>query len=126
ATRPTGAVTIQIDAELPLQLSTDGGRTYGTNRTVTLASTTSHRVLVSARDDGSVGPSQQIALITHTVINTLDPQHYPLDAIILPVTVTVLDTNVVLLSEVKVNPPGSQDNHFEFVEIKGPHSKMLT
>ncbi len=126
STRPAGGVTIQVDAELPLEVSTDGGRTYGARRTFTATTTTSRKVLVRAPDDGMVGPSSMTALINQSVIATLDPTRYPLDTIVRPVSVTVLDPKVVLLSEAKVNPPGSQDAPYEFVEIKGPPSKVLT
>jgi hypothetical protein len=124
STRATGAVTIRIDAELPVQISTNGGKTYGSQGIVTLASTTPRKILIRVPDDGAVGPSQQTALITHSVVATLD-ERYPTNTIVLPVTVTVVDTNVVLLSEAKVNPPG-EDAPFEYVEIKGPPGKLVT
>jgi hypothetical protein len=122
--RATGAVTIQIEAELPAQVSTNGGRAYGSTGVLTLTSTSAKKVLVRALDDGVAGPSQQTARITHRVIHSLDPR-YPTNTIILPVPVTVLDTNLVLLSEAKVNPPG-EDAPFEFVELKGPPGKQMT
>lgn len=121
--RATGAVTIQIEAELPVQVSTNGGKTYGSTGILTLTTTSAKKVLVRAVDDGDAGPSQQTALITHTVIHSLDPR-YPTNTIILPVAVTVLDTNVVLLSEAKLNPPG-EDAPFEFVELRGPPGKVM-
>ena len=122
--RATGAVTIQIEAELPVQVSTNGGKTYGAQGVLTLTSTSAKKVLVRALDDGAVSPSQQTALITHAVIQSLDAR-YPTNTIILPVAVTVLDTNVVLLSEAKINPPG-EDAPFEFVELRGPPGKLMT
>jgi hypothetical protein len=122
--RATGAVTIQIEAELPVQVSTNGGKTYGTQGVLTLSSTSAKKVLVRALDDGMAGPAQQTALITHAVVHSLDPR-YPTNTIILPAAVTVLDTNVVLLSEAKVNPPG-EDAPFEFVELRGPPGKLIT
>jgi hypothetical protein len=37
----------------------------------------------------------------------------------------VLDTNIVLLGEAKVNPPG-EDAPYEFVELRGPPGRMMT
>jgi Protein of unknown function (DUF3616) len=122
--RATGAVTIQIEAELPVQVSTNGGKTYGSQGVLTLTSTSAKTVLVRALDDGAISPSRQTALITHSIIASLDPR-YPTTTIILPVAVTVLDTNVVLLSEAKINPPG-EDAPFEFVELRGPPGKLMT
>ena len=122
--RATGAVTIRIDAGVPVQISTNSGKTYGSQGIVTLTSTTARKILVRTTDDGMAGPSRQTSTITHTVIGSLD-SHYPTNAIILPVAVTVLDTNVVLLSEAKVNPPG-EDAPFEFVELRGPPGRLLT
>jgi len=122
--KATGAVTIQISAEAPAQVSTNGGKTYGQEGILTLTSTSAKKVLVRTLDDGAAGPAQQTALITHSVIRSLDPR-YPTNTIILPVPVTVVDTNVVLLSEAKVNPPG-EDSPFEFVELRGPPNKTLT
>jgi hypothetical protein len=122
--KATGAVTIQISAESPVQVSTNGGRTYGSEGVLTLTRTSAKKILVRALDDGAAGPSQQTALLTHTVVHSLDPR-YPTNTIILPVAVTVVDTNVIVLSEVKVNPPG-EDAPFEFVEIRGPPGKTLT
>jgi hypothetical protein len=122
--RATGAVTIQIEAELPLLISTNGGKTYASQGVLTLTSTSGKKVMVRALDDGMAGPSQQTFRITHTVIHSLDSR-YPMNTLILPVSVTVLDTNVVLLSEAKINPPG-EDAPFEFVELTGPPGKRMT
>lgn len=122
--RATGAVTIQIEAEFPAQVSTNSGKTYGSQGVLTLTSTSAKKVMVRALDDGAASPSQQTALITHTVIHSLDAR-YPTSTLILPAAVTVLDTNVVLLSEAKINPPGV-DAPFEFVELRGPPGKLMT
>ena len=122
--KATGAVTLQISAEMPVQISTNAGKTYGSQGIVTLTSSSAKKILVRSLEDGAAGSSQQTALINHTVIRSLDSR-YPTNTIILPVAVTVVDTNVVLLSEVKVNPPG-EDAPFEFVEIRGPPNKILT
>jgi hypothetical protein len=125
ATQPMGAVSIRIEAPLPAEVSVDGGRTYGGQATAVLTSKTARKVLVRARDDGAAGANLRKIQITHSVVATGDPGSYPTNTLILPVTVTVVDTNVVLLSELKVNPPGT-DDPFEFIELRGPAGKMLT
>jgi hypothetical protein len=123
--RSTGAVTVRIEAELPAEISTDGGRTYGSVSTVLLLGTRAKKVLVRAVDDGAAGPPQSTVQITHSVVESLDAR-YPTDLLILPLPVTILDTSVVVLSEAKVNPPGTGDTPYEFIEITGPPGRMLT
>ena len=122
--RATGAVTIQITAESPAQVSTDSGKTYGSTRSLVFTTTSPKKIMVRALDDGAAGPSRSFARITHSVTDTLD-ERYSTDTIILPVDVAITDTNVVLLSEAKINPPG-EDAPFEFVELRGPAGKLLT
>ena len=122
--RATGAVTMEITAESPAQVSTDSGKTYGTTRSLVFTTTTPKKVMVRALDDGAAGPSRSFARISHTISTTLD-ERYSTDTIILPVDVTITDTNVVLLSEAKINPPG-EDAPYEFVELRGPAGKLLT
>ena len=40
---------------------------------------------------------------------TRDPGRYPTNTLILPVAVTVVENDPVILSEAKVNPPGLED-----------------
>jgi len=122
--RATGAVTVQISAELPAQISTDGGKTYASTHTMVFTTAAKKKIMVRALDDGMAGPSRSFARITHSVIATLDAR-YSTDTLILPVDVAITDTNVVLLSEAKINPPG-EDAPFEFVELRGPANKVLT
>lgn len=122
--RATGAVTVTISAESPLLVSVDKGKTYGTNASLVLTTTGAKKILVRAPDDGAAGPSRTFARITHTVSHSLDSR-FPTNLLILPLDVTIVDTNVVLLSEAKVNPPG-EDAPYEFVELRGPAGKRLT
>lgn len=122
--RATGAVTIEITAESPAQVSTDSGKTYDTTRSLVFTTTSPKKIMVRALDDGAAGPSRSFARITHSVSATLD-ERYSTDTIVLPVDVTITDTNVVLLSEAKINPPG-EDAPYEFVELRGPAGKQLT
>ncbi|HXJ57608.1 MAG TPA: hypothetical protein VNU68_13190 [Verrucomicrobiae bacterium] len=126
ATRPTGAVTVSVTATSPIQISTDGGATYSTEGAVRFTSTAARRILVRVIDDGAAGPTESPRFITHSILQTLDPGNYPTSALIFALPVTFRDTNVVLLSEVKVNPPGSEDVPFEFIELRGPPGRRMT
>lgn len=126
ATPASGGVTLRLDAPANLQISTDGGVTYGTTRTVRLTSISAKAVRVRSRQDTTVDISPRLGLITHTVIATADPVRYPLETIILDAIIQTMDNDTALLTEVKVNPPGLDDAPFEFVELKGPPLALLT
>lgn len=125
-TRPAGNIVIRISAASPLLISTDNGASYGNTRTVTLANTNPYPIRVKATDDTTVDSSPYFRTITHTITSTADPAQYPLDSLMPEVTVKVTDNDWVLLSELKVNPPGPVDGPFEFVEIAGRPEALLT
>jgi hypothetical protein len=122
---PSGAVTTRVDAAPPVQISTDG-RTFTNSKTLVFTTTVAKRITVRVLDNKLVGPSPLRASITHTITGTRDPVRYPTDTIILPVTVNVLDNEAAVLSEVKVNPPGTNDGPFEYIELKGPPGLVAT
>lgn len=124
-TSAAGQVRIRIDVGSGLVVSTDGGNTYGSTRAINL-NTNAKTVLVKAIDDNIVDTSPHFRTITHTVTNTLDPAQYPLHTPIPEVRVAITDNDSVLLSELKVNPPGSSDAPCEYVEILGAPSALLT
>ena len=119
-----GGVTVRIDPPPGLQISTDGLHYYSTSRVVTLTSTTAKTIRVRAPQDNVVDISPRLRVITNTVVTTRDTNYYPLSTIILPAKFEVIDNDLALLSEVKVNPPGD-DAPFEFVELKGPANATL-
>ena len=123
--RPTGAVTVRIATELPAQVSIDGGRTYGSEAVCPLLSTGAKKILVRAVNDGAAGPPQRTLQVHHTVTASAD-QRFSQETLVMPIDVTVVDTNVVLLSEAKINPPGVEDAPFEFLEIRGTPNALLT
>jgi hypothetical protein len=126
ATSPTGAVTLRIRAEPPVLVSVDGGASYSAEKTLNLANKTPRKVIVRTLDDGAAGPSELTAFIRHDVYATADPFSYPTNTLVRDVAVKVRDTNLVLLSEVKVNPPGAEDAPFEFIELRGTPGRRLT
>lgn len=125
ATAPSGAVTIRIEAEPPLQISLDGVA-FTNSRALNLATTVARGVTVRVPDDRLAGPSPRRPRITHTITATGDPARYPMNTVILPVTVSVAENDFVILSEAKVNPPGTADAPYEFVELTGPPGLALT
>ena len=118
-----GTVTIEFTAvDARLQISTNNGATFGGKGVVSLNNTTPKTLLVRALDDSAV--SSSLTLITNQMIKTTAPARYPLSSLIASVEVQVADNDVVLLSEVKVNPPG-MDEPNEFVELRGPPGMLL-
>ena len=122
--RPTGAVSIQITAQEPAQVSVDGGRTFAFSALLPLTTISPKKVLVRAVDDRRVGPNELPSRITHSVASSLDTR-FDGGLEILPVKVTVTDTNLALLGEAKINPPG-EDAPFEFVELRGTPGGTIT
>lgn len=125
-TAPAGPVTVRITCGSQLEVSTNGGKSFGVIATLRLTNTTPRTVLVRAVDDNVVNVSPRRGFITNVVSSTSDAAHYPLTTLIPSVAVNVTDNDVALLSELKVNPPGANDAPHEFVEIKGPPGAALT
>jgi hypothetical protein len=121
---PSAAVTIQITAGAQVQVSTDG-ISFGTTRTLSFSSAQARTVTVRAINDGIVDSSPHFSFITHTITSTGDPTKYPTTAIVPSVSVGIIDNDTALLSEVKVNPPGSSDAPDEFIEIRGTPSGLF-
>jgi hypothetical protein len=119
-TVPAGNVEIELTGDGQIQLSTDGGASYGDSRRLTFNSLLEQTVWVRAVDDTVVEPSPEIRFIQHQVTASADPGQYPLTTIISPLSVRVTDNDLPpVLSELKVNPPGSNDDPFEYIEIRG-------
>ena len=125
-TPPTNAVTIQINCGPQLEVSTNGGATFGAMATLTFTNTLPKSVTVRALDDNIVDASPRRRFITNTVSSTSDASQYPLSTIVPPVQVSILDNDLLVFTELKVNPPGTNDAPHEFLEIKGPAGALLT
>ncbi len=121
-----GGLTVQITAPPNVEVSVDGGRTYGASRLVKLAGTRPVAVQVRALQDGFASAQSRPAAITHTVIRTGDAAAYPASTVFPPLIARVTDTSRVLMSELKVNPPGPDDAPFEYVELRGTPAAVLT
>lgn len=121
STVPSGPVMLSLDCEAGVAVSSDGGATFAESLTLALAGTAPREITVRAVDDDVVGASPRRRRITQ------DPTAYPLAATLIPpVDVTVIDNEVLLLNEVKVNPPGEDDAPAEFVELCGTPGALLT
>jgi len=125
-TTPTGPVAVQINCGTELQVSTNAGITFSATATLILSNIQPRDVVVRASNDNTVDVSPRERFITNSIISTGDATHYPMTSIIPPVQVNILDDDFALLNELKVNPPGTSDAPFEFIEIKGPPGATLT
>jgi hypothetical protein len=124
-TAPMNSVTIQITCGPQLEVSTNGVD-FTTAATITFTSTSPKTITVRAIDDNVVDASPRQRFITNTVSSTSDAVQYPLTTIVPPVRVNLSDDDFVRLTELKVNPPGTNDAPYEFIEIKGPANALLT
>ena len=124
-TSPAGNVTVQVSTGSALQITTNG--TAWTNSLAVVFSNTNQTTLtVRAPADNVVDTSPHWAVIHHAITNTADAARYPTSALGPLVNVAIEEKDSLLLSELKVNPPGSDDAPWEFVEIKGPPNALLT
>jgi len=122
-TSPNGTVTIQINANPQVQISTDGGATYGSTRSLSFTNTLPKTVLVRAVDDTAVESLPHFGYISHAI--TGGTINYPVTSLVRTVEAHVMDNEVVLLSELKVNPPGPNDGPYEFIELRGTPGASL-
>jgi hypothetical protein len=116
---PAGPVTVQITAGPQVQLSTNGGSSFATSIVLSLNNTIVRTITLRALEDNVVDAATHFSPITQVVTATGDATRYPLSTPIPDVRVSVLENDSLLLSEVKVNPPGT-DAPNEYVEIRGP------
>ena len=125
-TSPSGPVSLQVQSGGQTEISIDAGLSFGHTRTLTFNLASSRTVTVRAQRDNIVDISPHLGVITHTVTSTADPAQYPGSTLVPPVVVNITEDDAILLSELKVNPPGTEDEPYEFVEIKGEPNTLLT
>ena len=124
-TTPGGSVTVRVWTDNALQITTNG--TSWTNSLAIVFSNTNQTTLtVRAPADNVLDTSPHWAAIHHAITNTADAARYPTSALGPVVNVAIDEKDALLLSELKVNPPGTNDAPWEFVEIKGPPNALLT
>ena len=125
-TVPSGPVTVTITAGSQVQISTDGGANFASSRTLVFNNTATVNVLVRVLDDNVVDTAIHTFPIRHAITATSDPINYPTTLLTPTVNVKVIENDTLLLSELKVNPPGPEDAPYEFIEIRGPPNATLT
>jgi hypothetical protein len=124
-TVPVGSVTVQVTAPASVQISTNGGTTYGTSYALSFNSTSPRAIMVRALDDNFVGRWAKETAVSNAITTSADP-NYPVGAPVAPVKLKVTDNDWLLLNELKVNPPGAEDAPYEFVELLGSPNAFLT
>lgn len=125
-TNPIGNINVQIVAGAGAEVSIDGGSSFAAARIVVLNSTAPRTVVVRALDDSFVEATPHIRKISHAVTATQDPARYPTTTLIPPVEVRVAENDLLLLSEIKVNPPAPDDAPYEFIELRGTPNAVIT
>ena len=70
--------------------------------------------------------SPYVRNIAHEIVSTADAAKFPTTLTLAPAPVFVTENDFLLLNELKVNPPGSNDAPYEFVEIRGAPGALLT
>jgi hypothetical protein len=122
---PAGTIAIQITAGPQLRVSANGGSTFSSVATVVFNNTAARTIVVRALDDNVVDASPHFSTLAHAVTTTADPARYPLTTLIPELAVGIIENDLLLLTEVKVNPPGA-DAPNEYVEMKGPPGALLS
>ena len=125
-TTPSGAVTLEIQADPQLEVSTDGGGSFQTTAAVIFTGTTPRVIQVRARDDAWIQGGLRPALVTHAIITSADSLQYPVGSFVASLGVGIQDDEFVLLNEMKVNPPGTNDAPFEYLELRGTPGAVMT
>jgi hypothetical protein len=125
-TSPAGPVTLRLASGPQLEISVDGGLSFGPSREVVLANTSPRTITVRSLDDQVVGASPHWSWVEHQLMLSSDLIQYPLTTLIPEVRVGIVENDGLLLSEVKVNPPGTSDEPYEFVEVRGEPGLWLT
>ncbi len=116
---PNGAVQLLVSGtDGQVEVSIDNGATFAASRTLTLNSTAARTVIVRAVDDPLIEISDVRARIIHSLSSSTS-SIYPPGTLAPVVDVRVTDNEFVLLSELKVNPPGAFDAPHEFIEVRG-------
>ena len=124
-TTPSGNVTVRVWTGGLLQVSTNGA-TWTNSLALVFSNTNQSTVSVRALADNIIDTSPHWGAVYHAITNTADAARYPTSVLTPVVNVAIMEASSLLLSELKVNPPGTNDAPWEFVEIKGPPNALLT
>ncbi len=124
-TQPQGTVIIQIRPDWPVQVSADSGATFSDSCNLQFTTSDLRQIFLRAPVDHIIEASPHTVLVRHSIFSTTDPE-YPTDMLGPRVPVRVFESESLIFSELKVNPPGTNDAPCEFMEISGPPGSLLT
>ncbi len=125
-TTPVGPVAVQVRPSGATQVSIDSGATFSNGCGLIFSNTSLREILVRAGPDNVIETSPHLQVLAHQILSSGDPDHYPLLMKCPQVPVRVFESESLLLNELKINPPGTNDAPCEFVEIRGPAGALLT
>jgi hypothetical protein len=124
-TAPSGTVNILVSAsDGQVQVSIDGGASYGASRTISLNSTAPQTIMIRAVEDNVIEMTGHTGRVVHSVSSS-SSAIYPPGTLAPAITAAITDNEFVVLSELKVNPPGAEDAPYEFIEIRGSPGAQL-
>lgn len=124
-TPPAGAVTIEANCAPGLEMSSNGGATFSSQLMLSFSNTTEQAFLVRSIEDNVLETSPHWRFITNRVVATADSARYPVISLIPDTAVGVLESRQAVLTEVKVNPPGTHDGPYEYIEVAGPPGTLM-
>lgn len=124
-TLPSGTVTVRVSGDEVLRLRHPGTANYTHSLTLTFLGTNTLTLEVRAEEDFKLGPSPTPRLLTLEITATEDVEQYSTQSLLPKVQARVFDSAWGILNELKVNPPGTNDGPFEFVELLGSPGMAL-
>ncbi len=125
-TLPAGAVTVQATAPAGLELSTDGGVTWGATRSRVFTTTNLQTIAVRALEDNTIDTTPHLKTVRHAITASADATRYPVGSPGPAVDAAITDQEFLLFNEIKVNPPGTNDGPWEYIELRGNPGVRLT
>ncbi len=119
---PSQPVVLQMDAEEGAEFSLDKGISYGSHSILRLSDTNAAEVWIRTVPNNVVEPSPRTVSLRHKILPLSDPAY--LDVVVPSITLSILDDDSLLFSEVLANPVGSDEGR-EFIELQGtPGGKL--
>lgn len=125
-TIPAGPVTIRVTCPAGLEVSAEGAANFASSCDLSFTSTGPQRVNLRATEDSVLDVSPRWLWITNAVVGSADANNYPIGSLAPAAYVAVMEKDRLLLNELKVNPPGTNDAPAEFVELKGAPGLWLS
>jgi hypothetical protein len=124
-TPPSGSITLEVFSDPALQISTNEGASYQTDVSLVFTDTNRQMVSVRATDDEVLNISPRWLTLGTRLLASGDLVHYPLTSLTPQIAVGVSENDFVLFNEVNVNPPGTNDAPYEYIELRGTPRALL-